>query len=29
MTAAPSFTVNGNIKDTVYIKKDTTYTTLL
>ncbi|HXB10779.1 MAG TPA: peptide-N-glycosidase F-related protein [Bacteroidia bacterium] len=24
---APSFTVNGGIKDTVYIKKDTTYST--
>lgn len=26
-TAAPSFTVNGKVKDTVYVKKDTTYTT--
>lgn len=26
-TAAPSFTVNGKTKDTVYVKKDTTYTT--
>src|SRR4029077_13449876 len=26
-TKSPSFTVNGKIKDTVYVEKDTTYTT--